>query len=121
IPFGVKDTHYTAGIRTTASSPVLADFVPDWDATVVTRLKEAGGILIGKTNLPEWSFGGETPGTHNPWDLARSPGGSSGGSAAALAARMLPAATGGDTSASVRGPAALNGVVGMIATYGRVS
>lgn len=121
IPFGVKDTHYTLGIRTTARTPALADFVPSYDATVVARLKEAGGILVGKTNLPEWSFGGETAGTKNPWDLTRSPGGSSGGSAAALAARMLPSATGGDTSASVRGPAALCGVVGLSATYGRVS
>jgi aspartyl-tRNA(Asn)/glutamyl-tRNA(Gln) amidotransferase subunit A len=121
IPFGVKDTHYTAGVRTTAATPVLTNFVPDWDATVVRRLKEAGGILIGKLNLPEWSFGGQTPGTSNPWDLTRSPSGSSGGSAAAMAARLIPASTGGDTSASVRGPAAINGVVGMIGTYGRVS
>jgi aspartyl-tRNA(Asn)/glutamyl-tRNA(Gln) amidotransferase subunit A len=120
IPFGVKDTHYTAGVRTTARTPSLADFVPDFDATVVARLKEAGAVLVGKTNLPEWSFGGATAGTNNPWDLSRTPGGSSGGSAAALAARMLPASTGGDTSASVRAPAALCGVVGMSATYGRV-
>src|SRR5919198_2163713 len=86
IPFGVKDTHYTAGIKTTVATPVLADFVPNFDATVVARLKKAGGILMGKTNLPEFSFGGETPGTSNPWDLKRSPGGSSGGSGAALAA-----------------------------------
>ncbi|HYY25618.1 MAG TPA: amidase [Candidatus Udaeobacter sp.] len=121
IPFGVKDTHYTAGIKTTVATPVLADFVPNFDATVVARLKKAGGILMGKTNLPEFSFGGETPGTSNPWDLKRSPGGSSGGSGAALAAGELPAATGGDTSGSIRGPAALNGVVGMMSTYGRVS
>ena len=121
IPFGVKDTHYTKGIKTTAATPVLANFVPDFDATVVTRLKNAGGILIGKTNLPEFSFGGETPGTSNPWDLKRSPAGSSGGSGAALAAGEIPAATGGDTSGSIRGPAVANGVVGMMATYGRVS
>ncbi len=121
IPFGVKDTHYTKGIRTTAHSPLLADFVPDFDATVVARLKDAGAILLGKLNLPEWSFGGLTPGTSNPWDLSRTPGGSSGGSAAALAARMLPAATGGDTTGSVRQPAILCGVVGFKATYGRVS
>ncbi len=121
IPFGVKDTHYTKGIKTTVATPVLANFVPDFDATVVARLKNAGGILIGKLNLPEFSFGGETPGTNNPWDLKRSPAGSSGGSGAALAAGELPAATGGDTSGSIRGPAVANGVVGMMATSGRVS
>jgi aspartyl-tRNA(Asn)/glutamyl-tRNA(Gln) amidotransferase subunit A len=121
IPFGVKDTHYTKGVLTTVRTPMLSDFVPDWDATVVAKLQEAGGVLVGKTNLPEWSFGGETPGTHNPWNLAVTPGGSSGGSGAALAARMLPAATGGDTSGSIRGPAVMNGVVGMMPTYGRVS
>jgi aspartyl-tRNA(Asn)/glutamyl-tRNA(Gln) amidotransferase subunit A len=121
IPFGVKDTHYTRGVLTTARTPSLSDFVPDFDAAVVARLKEAGGILVGKANLPEWSFGGSTAGTNNPWDLSRTPSGSSGGSAAALAARMLPAATGGDTSASVRGPAAICGVVGLSATYGRIS
>lgn len=121
IPFGVKDTHYTAGVLTTASSPVLGQFVPDWDATVVAKLKAAGAILVGKLNLPEWSFGGETPGTSNPWNLSRSPGGSSGGSGAALAARMLAAATGGDTSGSIRGPSNVNGVVGMMPTYGLVS
>lgn len=121
IPFAVKDTHYTAGIRTTVATPVLADFVPTFDATVVARPKNAGGILMGKTNLPEFSFGGATPGTSNPWDLKRSPAGSSGGSGAALAAGEIPAATGGDTSGSIRGPAVINGVVGMMATYGRVS
>lgn len=121
LPFGVKDTHYTEGVLTTASSPVLGQFYPDWDATVVARLKEAGAVLVGKLNLPEWSFGGETPGTNNPWNLARSPGGSSGGSGAALASRQLAAATGGDTSGSIRGPSTVNGVVGMMPTYGRVS
>jgi aspartyl-tRNA(Asn)/glutamyl-tRNA(Gln) amidotransferase subunit A len=127
IPFGVKDTHYTKGIRTTANTPVLSDFVPDFDATVVARLKQAGGVLIGKTNLPEFSFGGspigggEFPDATNPWDLNRSPGGSSSGSGAALAAGLLLAATGGDTSGSIRNPAALCGVVGMKPTYGRVS
>lgn len=121
IPFGVKDTHYTKGIKTTVATPALANFVPDFDATVVARLKNAGAILLGKLNLPEFSFGGETPGTNNPWDLKRSPAGSSGGSGAALAAGELPMATGGDTSGSIRGPAVANGVVGMMATYGRVS
>lgn len=127
IPFGVKDTHYTKGIRTTANTPVLSDFVPDVDATVVARLKQAGAVLVGKLSLPEFSFGGsavgggEFPDAVNPWDLARTPGGSSSGSGAALAAGLLLAATGGDTSGSIRNPAALCGVVGMKPTYGRVS
>lgn len=121
IPIGVKDTHYTKGVRTTAATRVLADFIPQFDATVVTRLKNAGAILIGKTTLPEFSFGGVTPVTKNPWDLTRGPGGSSGGNGAALAARMIPGASGGDTSGSIRNPAATCGVVGMKATYGRVS
>jgi aspartyl-tRNA(Asn)/glutamyl-tRNA(Gln) amidotransferase subunit A len=127
IPFGVKDTHYTKGIRTTANTPVLTEFVPDFDATVVARLKAAGGVLVGKLNLPEFSFGGSPVGggefadATNPWDLSRTPGGSSSGSGAALAAGLLIAATGGDTSGSIRNPAALCGVVGMKPTYGRVS
>ena len=120
IPVGVKDTHYTKGILTTAGSPVLADFIPSFDATVVARMKQAGAILIGKTNLPEFSFGGNTP-ARNPWDLSRPPGGSSGGAAIALATGMLTAATGGDTSGSIRFPATLCGVVGMKPTFGRVS
>lgn len=120
IPFGVKDTHYTKGIKTTAGSRVLDDFLPPFDATVVARLKQAGAVLMGKTNLPEFSMGGATP-SSNPWDVSRTPGGSSGGSAVALAAGMLIAATGGDTSNSIRHPATLCNVVGMKATYGRVS
>ena len=126
IPFGVKDTHYTKGVRTTANTPVLVDFVPDFDATVVTKLKQAGGVLVGKLKLPEFSFGsagegGAFPDAKNPWNLSRTPGGSSSGSAAALAAGMLTVATGGDTSGSIRNPATLCGVVGMKPTYGRVS
>ena len=121
MPVAVKDTHYTAGIPTTARSPILDQFVPSYDATVVAKLKLAGAIVIGKTNLPEWSFGGATPGTHNPWNLELDPGGSSGGSAAAVAADMLLGATGGDTSGSVRLPASVCGVVGLKPTYGRVS
>jgi len=121
IPVGVKDTHYTAGLRTSASSPILGSFVPTWDATVVTKLKAAGAIIVGKTNLPEWSMGGGTPGTHNPWDLEGDPGGSSGGSAAAIAADLLLGATGADTGGSIRSPAIRCGVVGLKPTYGRVS
>ena len=121
IPFAVKDTHYTKGIKTTAATPVLADFVPRFDATVVARLKNAGGILIGKTNLPEFSSGSFGNGTNNPWDLTRGPGGSSGGNAAGLATGMFAMSSGGDTGASIRGPAALCGVVGLKPTYGRVS
>jgi aspartyl-tRNA(Asn)/glutamyl-tRNA(Gln) amidotransferase subunit A len=126
IPFGVKDTHYTKGIKTTANTPVLLDFVPDFDATVVARLKAAGGVLAGKMKLPEFSFGsagegGAFPDAKNPWNLSRTPGGSSSGSAAALAAGLLTVATGGDTSGSIRNPATFCGVVGMKPTYGRVS
>lgn len=121
IPVGVKDTHYTRGTRTTAATPALADFVPAFDATVVKRLKDAGAILLGKMTLPEFSFGGLTPGSYNPWDLSRTPGGSSGGSAAALAAGLLLGATGGDTSGSIRGPASYCGVVGLKPTFGLVS
>lgn len=127
IPFAVKDTHYTRGVRTTANTPVLSRFVPDVDAAVVERLQRAGAILVGKLSLPEFSFGGspsgggEFPDTRNPWDLTRTPGGSSSGSGAALAAGLTIAATGGDTSGSIRNPAATCGVVGMKPTYGRVS
>jgi aspartyl-tRNA(Asn)/glutamyl-tRNA(Gln) amidotransferase subunit A len=125
IPFGAKDTYYTRGILTTAATPVLKDFVPTFDATIVRRFKDAGAILVGKTRLPEFSFGGSraggyTPGTHNPWDLSRNSAGSSGGSAAGLAASMLLGATGGDTSGSIRNPAATCGVVGYKPTFGIV-
>jgi len=121
IPIAVKDTHYTKGLRTTAGSPILDRFVPEFDATVVTKLRQAGAIIIGKTRLPEWSMGPRTPGTSNPWDLTRDPGGSSGGSAAAVAANMLYGATGGDTGGSIRSPATICGVVGLKPTFGRVS
>ena len=121
IPFAVKDTYYTKGIRTTAASPVLKDFVPAFDSAIVERLTNAGAILIGKLNLPEFSFGGYTPGCRNPWDLTRNPGGSSGGSGAALAASMVLGAPGGDTSGSIRNPASTCGVVGLKPTFGLVS
>jgi aspartyl-tRNA(Asn)/glutamyl-tRNA(Gln) amidotransferase subunit A len=121
IPFGVKDTYYTRGIKTTAGSPVLADFVPEIDAAIVERMKAAGAVLVGKLKLPEFSFGGTTPGCNNPWDLSRNAGGSSGGPAAALAASMLMATMGGDTSGSIRNPASTCGVVGLKPTFGLVS
>jgi aspartyl-tRNA(Asn)/glutamyl-tRNA(Gln) amidotransferase subunit A len=121
IPFGAKDTYYTQGVRTTAGSYVLRDHYPTFDCTIVRKLKEAGAILVGKTNLPEFSFGGVTPGCHNPWDLTRNSGGSSGGSGSALGSSMLIAATGGDTSGSIRNPSSTNGVVGIKPTFGLVS
>jgi aspartyl-tRNA(Asn)/glutamyl-tRNA(Gln) amidotransferase subunit A len=121
IPVGVKDTYYTRGIRTTAASPVLENFVPDVDAAIVERLNNAGAILIGKLNLPEFSFGGYTPGCNNPWDLSRNAGGSSGGAGAALAASMILGAAGGDTSGSIRNPASTCGIVGLKPTFGLVS
>ena len=121
IPVAVKDTYYTKGIRTTAASPVLEHFVPDFDAAIVERLRNAGAILVGKLNLPEFSFGGYTPGCNNPWDLTRNAGGSSGGAGAALAASLVLGACGGDTSGSIRNPASACGVVGLKPTFGLVS
>ncbi|MBA2305820.1 MAG: Asp-tRNA(Asn)/Glu-tRNA(Gln) amidotransferase subunit GatA [Acidobacteria bacterium] len=121
IPVGVKDTYYTKGIRTTAASPVLRNFVPDFDAAIVERMLKAGAILTGKLNLPEFSFGGYTPGCNNPWDLTRNAGGSSGGAGAALAASLVLGACGGDTSGSIRNPASTCGVVGLKPTFGLVS
>ena len=121
VPVGLKDLYYTAGTRTTAGSRVLADFVPETDATVWERLRDAGAGLTGKLNTHEFAYGTSSPPTRNPWDTTRNPGGSSGGSGAALAARMLPVATGTDTGGSLRIPAAVNGVCSLRATYGRVS
>lgn len=121
VPVGLKDLYYTAGVATTAGSRVLADFVPDTDSTVWERLREAGAGLAGKTNTHEFAYGTSSPPTRNPWDPTRNPGGSSGGSGAALAARMLPVATGSDTGGSLRIPAAVNGICSMRATYGRIS
>ncbi|HTA43190.1 MAG TPA: amidase [Bryobacteraceae bacterium] len=126
IPIAIKDLIDTEGIRTTAASAVFADRVPSEDAEVVRRLKHAGAVLLGKLNLHEFAYGGTSDVTHfgpvrNPWNLAHSPGGSSGGSGAAVAARMCFGAVGTDTAASIRMPAACCGIVGMKPTYGVVS
>ncbi len=126
IPFSIKDNLATRGIRTTAGSNILADWVPDFDATAVQRLKNAGAILLGKTNMHEWALGGTTINpfygtTRNPWNLDYIAGGSSGGSAAAVAADLCLASIGTDSAQSVRNPASMCGIVGLKPTYGRVS
>jgi aspartyl-tRNA(Asn)/glutamyl-tRNA(Gln) amidotransferase subunit A len=120
VPIGLKDIYYTAGIPTTACSKVYADFVPDYDATTVTLLKGAGAIMLGKTVTTEFACMDPSP-TVNPWNAAHTPGGSSSGSAVAVAARMCPAALGSQTVGSVLRPASYNGTVGFKPTYGRVS
>jgi aspartyl-tRNA(Asn)/glutamyl-tRNA(Gln) amidotransferase subunit A len=120
VPFGIKDLVETAGIETTSGSRVRKGWVPTTDAPVVERLKAAGAIVIGKTNTHEFAYGPITSPTRNAWDTSRIPGGSSGGSGAAVAARMCTAAIGTDTGGSIRIPAAFNGIVGLKPTYGRV-
>lgn len=126
VPVGVKDNLCTQGVPSTAASKILEGYVPPFDATTVRKLKEAGAVIVGKLNLDEFAMGFSTEAsayhpTRNPWDLERSPGGSSGGSAAAVAGRQLFGTLGTDTGGSIRQPASMTGIVGIKPTYGRVS
>jgi aspartyl-tRNA(Asn)/glutamyl-tRNA(Gln) amidotransferase subunit A len=125
VPFTVKDSIDTARVLTQRGSPIFKGRIPELDATVVTRMKTAGAILLAKTNLPEFSYATETDNlltgrTNNPWNVDRTPGGSSGGESAALAAGMSPLGIGSDVAISLRGPAAHTGVIALKATHGRI-